>query len=149
MAEAVAGCALACREDLEEGPAVKVLCVDADDGAEDVRTLLEDHLILVHKIDEVHGTAIYATEAGQRLQIQCHKNFRDEFGGEQVKLSGRMHWLTVVPSIVQGTANFEPAIIQGVKEGLSLAVSVSLEVIWNGMCCIHDGEGSKPGGKRC
>lgn len=40
--ETVAGCAVGGREGHEQGPAIKVLCVDAEDGAEDVGATITD-----------------------------------------------------------------------------------------------------------
>ena len=41
--ETVAGCALGGGEGLGQGIAIKVLCVDADDGAEDVGAAIKHH----------------------------------------------------------------------------------------------------------
>jgi hypothetical protein len=81
-AETVAGCALYGAESPEQGPTVKVMRVDADDGAEDVGAVLEDLEVLAQGIDMAHGLAVYTSKGSQGQHVQSKEHLGDEFDGE-------------------------------------------------------------------
>jgi hypothetical protein len=114
VTETVAGRALSGAEGVEKGRAVKVLCLNGNDGADDVGAVGEDHSVLGQGIDKVHGRTIYTPKDSQGRQIQCQQNLGDELRWEQFQVARGMLRLAVMPSVVKRALSLEGGLVQAV-----------------------------------
>lgn len=74
-------------EDSVQFTAVERVCLDAENGADDVRTMLDDGGVLGNRVDELHGAAIDATEASQRRDVSVEQDLSEELCRKLVELA--------------------------------------------------------------
>jgi hypothetical protein len=66
VAKSIARGTLACTKRSVQCTAVKPICLDTDNGTNDVRTMFDDCGVLVDRVDKFHCATIDAAEASQR-----------------------------------------------------------------------------------
>jgi hypothetical protein len=69
VAKAIARETPACTKRSVQCTAVKRVRLDAENGADDVRAMLDDCGVLVDRVDELHCAAVEASEASQRRNV--------------------------------------------------------------------------------
>lgn len=62
VTKALARRASGCAEGCVQHTAIKCVCLDAENGADDVRTILDDGGVLGDRVDELHCAAVDAAE---------------------------------------------------------------------------------------
>ena len=69
VAKAIARETTACTKRSVQCTAVKCVRMDADNGADDVRAMLDDCGVLADRVDKRHCAAVEAAEASQRRYV--------------------------------------------------------------------------------
>jgi len=87
VAKAPARRASACAEGSVQCTTVKRVCLDTDNGADDVGTMLDEGGVLGNRVDEFHRAAVDATEVNQRRNVDLHQDLDEKFCWEVVKLA--------------------------------------------------------------
>lgn len=84
--------------------AVKSICLDTENGADDVRTMLDDGGVLGDRVDELHRATVDAAETSQRREVSVQHDLDEKFSGKPFELAdGNTRWDRRVdaPSIVK------------------------------------------------
>jgi hypothetical protein len=68
--------------------AVICVCLDAEDGADDVRTMLDDGGVLGNRVDELHGAAVDAAEESQGRNVSVQQDLDKKFCWKLIELAG-------------------------------------------------------------
>ena len=84
LARGASGCAESCVQYM----AVKCVCLDAENGADDVRAMLDDGVVLGDRVDEFHRAAVDAAETSQRRKVNVQQDLDEKFCWKLVELAG-------------------------------------------------------------
>ena len=96
---------------------VKHIRLDADNGTDDVRTMLNDYSILVDGVDKLHCAAVEHAEASKGRNVQQQQDLDDNFYGELIELTGGEtggDGCAIVSAIVEWTASLKGQIVHGI-----------------------------------
>ena len=131
IAKAIARGTPCCTKGSIQCSTVKGICLDADNGADDIRAMLDDCSVLADWVDKLHCAAVEAAKASEGRNVKLQQDLNDEFYGEPEELIGGKaggNGCAIVSAIVERTAFFELCIVQGVVAAIRRPVYISREI---------------------
>jgi len=105
--------------------------LDADNDADDVRTMLNNCSILADGVDKLHCATVEPAEASKGRNVQQQQDLDDKFYWEPIELTGGKtggDGCAIVSAIVERTVFFQLLVGQPVVAAKRLPVYMSLEI---------------------
>jgi hypothetical protein len=90
-AKALARGASGCAEGCVHYVAVKCVCLDAENGADDVRAMLDNGSVLRDRVDEIHRAAVDAAETSQRREVTVQQDLDEKLLNMRIGESENSH----------------------------------------------------------
>jgi len=132
VAEAFASGASRGAEGFVQRVAIKSVCLDANDCANDVRTVPEDGGVLRERVDNLHRAAVNAAKTCQRWEIQVQQDLCEQFCRELIELADdtvRCDGRVDASSIVKRTPCHQLRVVQSVVADVLLRIGRGIEYI--------------------